>query len=235
MSIQNRHRLIVAIDEPEERGAMALIDSLGASVTWLKIGMTLYYRSGAPLIRRLVDNEWNIFLDLKCHDIPHQVAGAVTSIAELGVGLITVHTAGGGAMLEAAVKAAEGSGTKVLGVTVLTSMDRALLKGTGIDRDSEALVRARTQLALSSGLDGVVASPLEAELVRSLVPSEFEIVTPGIRPPGANRDDQKRIATPESAIKRGATRLVVGRPITRAAQPAIAASAILSQIQGASS
>ena len=138
-------------------------------------------------------------------------------------------------MLKAAAKAAGGSGAKVLGVTVLTSMDRALLQGTGVDCDSETLVRARTQLALDSGLDGVVASPLEADMIRSLVPSDFEIVTPGIRPPGVNSDDQKRIATPESAIKRGATRLVVGRPITRAEQPAKAASAILSQIENAAS
>ena len=136
-------------------------------------------------------------------------------------------------MLEAAVEGADGTSTQILGVTVLTSMDQAALEATGVTGESRSLVEARARLALASGLDGVVASPLEAAAIRSIVPDGFEIVTPGIRPAGASSDDQKRIATPASAIQSGATRLVVGRPITRAPQPRASARAILTEIGAA--
>jgi orotidine-5'-phosphate decarboxylase len=228
-----KDRLIVAIDEPTEGRALTLIDSLGSDVRWLKIGMTLFYNAGPAIVRRLLADGWSIFLDLKCHDIPHQVRGAVASLSDLGVGLITVHTAGGPKMLEAAVEGAAGTSTQILGVTVLTSMDQAALEATGVTGESRSLVEARARLALASGLDGVVASPLEAAAIRSIVPDGFEIVTPGIRPAGASSDDQKRIATPASAIQSGATRLVVGRPITRAPQPGASARAILTEIGAA--
>ncbi|MEZ4267753.1 MAG: orotidine-5'-phosphate decarboxylase [Myxococcota bacterium] len=226
-------RLIVALDAPDEAEARALIAELRGTRVWFKIGMTLFYRTGRGLISELVAAGDHVFLDLKCHDIPHQVAGAVTALADLGVELLTVHTSGGPAMLEAAARAVEGTATKVLAVTVLTSLDRADLKATGVDRDPAELVLDRARLAAASGVHGVVASPLEARALRQLLPADFEIVTPGIRSASAPADDQRRTATPAQAIRAGATRLVVGRPITTACEPAMAARAMLREIEAA--
>ena len=196
--------------------------------------MTLYFKTGPIFIEELVAAGAKIFLDLKCHDIPHQVEGAVRSLAGLGVGLITVHTSGGPAMLEAAARGAAQSDTKVLGVTVLTSLDDKDLVAIGATSAAAALVKQRALLAREAGLDGVVASPLEAEAIRSLIPDGFEIVTPGIRPVGSAAGDQRRISTPGDAILAGASRLVVGRPITQATSPGDASSAILTEIAAAS-
>lgn len=226
-----RERLIVAIDEPDVEAARALIARLHGAVDRVKVGMTLYYAAGPEFVRELVSDGWKVFVDLKCHDIPHQVAGAVGGLAELGAELITVHVAGGREMLEASARAAEGSGTKVLGITALTSLDSASLAEIGPPTTPEALVQMRAALARDAGLDGVVSSPLEASSVRALVGPDFEIVTPGVRPRGASTDDQRRVATPGQAIGWGASRLVVGRPITRAEDPSIVASAILAEIE----
>lgn len=227
-------RLIVAIDEPEPLRARRLIEELQPRVEWFKVGMTLYFKTGPIFIEELVEAGAKIFLDLKCHDIPHQVEGAVRSLAGLGVGLITVHTSGGPAMLEAAARGAAQSDTKVLGVTVLTSLDDKDLVAIGATSAPAALVKQRALLAREAGLDGVVASPLEAEAIRSLIPDGFEIVTPGIRPVGSAVGDQRRISTPRDAILAGASRLVVGRPITQATSPGDASSAILAEIAAAS-
>lgn len=226
-------RLIVAIDTPEVAEARGLVAELRGTGVWFKIGMTLFYRSGRAFIDELVSAGEHVFVDLKCHDIPHQVAGAVGALADLGVDLLTVHISGGPAMLEAAARAVEGTRSKVLGVTVLTSLDAADLMATGVDREPADLVLARAGLAASSGLHGVVASPQEARALRQLLPPGFEIVTPGIRPASAPADDQRRTATPAQAIRAGATRLVVGRPITTACEPAMAARAMLREIEAA--
>ena len=228
-----RERLIVAIDEPDVVAARALIDRLEGVVDRVKVGMTLYYRAGPTFVRDLVSDGWKVFVDLKCHDIPHQVAGAVGGLAELGAELITVHVAGGREMLEASVRAAKGSGTKVLGITALTSLDAQSLSEIGPPTTPESLVAMRAALALDVGLDGVVSSPLEAAAVRARVGSQFEIVTPGVRPAGAATDDQKRVATAGDAIAWGASRLVVGRPITRAQEPREVARQILAEIEAA--
>ena len=227
-------RLIVAIDEPDADRARLMIDDLASSVTWFKVGMTLYFKTGPVFVQELIRSGAQIFLDLKCHDIPHQVEGAVRSLSGLGVGLITVHTGGGPAMLEAAARGAQGSETKVLGVTVLTSLDADQLRAVGADPDAASLVLKRAKLAVESGLDGVVASPLEAAAIKARVPLGFEIVTPGIRPLGSAAGDQRRISTPSDAIAAGASRLVVGRPITQSDTPGRSAEAILNEIQAAS-
>ncbi len=229
----SKDRLIVAIDEPEPEAARRMIGELQGPVAWFKVGMTLYFRTGPRFVKELVDDGLNVFLDLKCHDIPHQVQGAVRSLASLGVGLITVHTSGGKAMLEAAMEGAHGSDMKVLGVTVLTSLDAAQLAAVGTRPEPAALVTQRAKIAVEAGLDGVVASPLEAASIRAIAPSGFEIVTPGIRPKGSTADDQRRVATPADAIRAGATRLVVGRPITQAGDRISAAHALLKSIQEA--
>ena len=227
-------RLIVAIDEPDPVQARALIGELQPAVSWFKVGMTLYFRTGPTFVTELIRSGAHVFLDLKCHDIPHQVEGAVRSLSGLGVGLITVHTGGGPAMLEAAAKGADGTDTKVLGVTVLTSLDADQLAAVGARPEPASLVLQRAKLAVESGLDGVVASPLEAGAIAALVPSGFEIVTPGIRPKGSAAGDQRRISTPGDAISAGATRLVVGRPITQAEAPTASAREILDAIRAAS-
>ena len=227
----SEERLIVAIDEPNPEQARVMIRELQDHVSWFKIGMTLYFRTGPQFVRDLVSEGINVFLDLKCHDIPHQVEGAVRALASLGVGLITVHTGGGQPMMEAAMVGARGSTTKVLGVTVLTSLDEAQLDAIGTRPEPAALVIQRAKLAVAAGLDGVVASPLEAAAIRAVVPQGFEIVTPGIRPKGSAADDQRRISTPSDAIQAGATRLVVGRPITQAADRVQAAAALLESIR----
>ena len=222
-----RERLIVAIDEPDPSSARRLIDRLAGTVTWLKVGMTLYFRTGPSFIRPLLDEGFNVFLDLKCHDIPHQVQGAVRGLSELGVGLVTIHTGGGPAMMEAA----EGSATRVLGVTVLTSMDEGQLAAVGASPDPAQLVEQRARLAAECGLGGVVASPLEAAALSRVCPPGFDIVTPGIRPAGTDAGDQRRVSTPADAIAAGATRLVIGRPITQSADPAAAAAQCLAAIR----
>ena len=226
-------RLIVAIDEPDPIKARALIAELQPAVAWFKVGMTLYFRTGPAFVRDLVGSGADVFLDLKCHDIPHQVEGAVRSLSDLGVGLITVHTGGGPAMLEAAAKGANGSETKVLGVTVLTSLDAEQLSAVGARPEPASLVLQRAALAVECGLDGVVASPLEAGAISAIVPAGFEIVTPGIRPTGSSAGDQRRVSTPADAISSGATRLVVGRPITQAPSPVASAHSVLDAIRNA--
>ena len=228
-----RERLIVAIDEPDVASARELIGRLEGAVDRVKVGMTLYYRAGPGFVRDLVSDGWKVFVDLKCHDIPHQVAGAVGGLAELGAELITVHVAGGREMLAASAQAARGSGTKVLGITALTSLDEQALSEIGPPTTPAALVAMRAKLAQEAGLDGVVSSPLEAASVRAQVGQGFEIVTPGVRPRGSSTDDQRRVATPGDAISWGASRLVVGRPITRAENPAVVARAILQEIEEA--
>jgi len=228
--VSSQDRLIVAIDEPDVASASALLNQLSGRVRRVKVGLTLYLSAGPEIVRQWVDDGWKVFVDLKCHDIPYQVGRAVGVLADLGAELVTVHTSGGREMMAAAADAVRGTDTRVLGVTVLTSLDRAALDEVVPGAIPGDLVVRRALLAVEAGLDGVVASPLELGPLRPALPQGFEIVTPGIRPAGSASGDQRRTATPAEAIAAGATSLVVGRPITGATDPAAAAEAVLAEI-----
>ena len=220
-----KDHLIVALDRPVAVANRALVAELGDRVTWYKVGLATFSRLGPGFVRELVASGRGVFLDLKLHDIPNTVSQAVTAACEMGAGLLTVHAAGGGAMLEAATAAARAYGeahgrrAKVLAVTVLTSQGG----------DVAELVSKRAALANASGCDGIICSPLEASANRAAFGAGFHIVTPGIR---LNRtaDDQARVATPSSAIGGGANQIVVGRPVHAAEDPRAAVDAILEDL-----
>ena len=226
-------RLIVALDFPEAGPALDLADRLAGRCRWFKVGLELYLAEGNTILHELRHRGFSVFLDLKLHDIPNTVAGAVRSVAETGAELLTVHASGGPAMLAAAAEAAEAlpHGPRLLAVTVLTSMDRAQLAATGVaDAPADQVLRL-AEMASASGISGFVASAQEVAALRRKLPSAV-LVIPGIRPAGAAVGDQKRTATPAAALAAGADYLVVGRPITQAADPAAAALAILEEMQG---
>ena len=227
-----KHRLAVALDLPSAREALALVDRLERTCQWFKVGMELYYAAGNSLLHQLRDRGFDVFLDLKLHDIPNTVAAAIRSATHTGASLLTVHASGGAAMLSAAFEAAQAPNSpRLLAVTVLTSMDAQQLHGTGIDAAPAEQVLRLAKLAESCGIDGMVCSAEELSLLRAKLGPEAFLVIPGIRPAGTAAGDQKRIATPASAIAQGASMLVVGRPITQAQDPAAAAQAILAEIQ----
>jgi orotidine-5'-phosphate decarboxylase len=232
--VNARERLIVALDVPEEALAMVLVDALAGHVGMFKVGSQLFTSAGPDVVRAIVAKGERVFLDLKFHDIPNTVAGAVASAAQLGVSLLTVHGLGGKAMLEAAAGAIPAMGTRLLAITVLTSHDERTLGEVGVGRTLDEEVRELARLARSAGIDGVVASPHEVPLLREACGKDLLIVTPGIRPAGARAADQARAATPAAALAAGADYLVVGRPITEAADPAAAARAIVKEMEGRS-
>ncbi|MFZ0687746.1 MAG: orotidine-5'-phosphate decarboxylase [Terriglobales bacterium] len=229
-----RQRLIVALDVSTAAAARKIVAAVGDSAFTYKVGMQLYTAEGPSLVRELVDSGHSVFLDLKYHDIPNTVAAAVREAAELGVSMLTVHASGGGKMLRAAVDAAAAQanrpGLLVLAVTVLTSMDDVELGKIGLRGGVLEPVMRLTALALSNGCRGVVASAQEAAALREEFGRDFAIVTPGVRPAGSGHDDQARVVTPAEAIAAGASHIVVGRPITGAADPAAEARAILGQV-----
>ena len=235
--VDPKDRLAVALDFPDEEQALALVDRLDGTCQWFKVGMELYYAAGNNIMHHLRDRGFNIFLDLKLHDIPNTVAGAVRSVTRAGASLLTIHASGGAAMMSAAVEAASAPGSpRLLAVTVLTSMDATQLTGIGITDSPADQVLRLARLAQVSGIDGVVCSPEEVALLRKETSPGTLLVIPGIRPTGSaafasTGDDQKRVATPAQAIADGASLLVVGRPITRAIDPAQAARAILHEIE----
>jgi len=221
--------LIVALDVGNAAEAEALLARLGDAVTRVKLGLELFLAEGPDLVRRLVGEGRKVMLDLKLHDIPETVARATARAADLGAELLTVHTAGGLEMMEAAVAAAAGR-VRVLGVTVLTSMTARDLSETSVEPSVEEVVTRRATLAMEAGLDGVVASALEAASIRAAAPEGFLIVTPGVRPAGADAHDQARVATPAEARAAGADFVVVGRPIRDAADPRAVVDAILKEL-----
>ena len=226
-----KDRLAVALDHPDAYQAMKLVDSLGQTCQWFKVGMELYYAAGNDIIRQLRDRGFDVFLDLKLHDIPNTVAGAVRSATKAGASLLTIHASGGPAMMTAAAEAAKAPGSpRLLAVTVLTSMDAAQLEATGITASPADQVLKLAKLARQSGIDGFVCSAEEVAAVRAATGPQTLLVIPGIRLAGAAIDDQKRIATPSQAIAQGASMLVIGRPITQAKDPAAAAEDILNEI-----
>jgi len=226
-----RDRLVVALDYPGRSEALTMAGRLRGSVGMFKIGKQLFTAEGPDLVRHLTAAGDRAFLDLKFHDIPNTVAGAVESAIRLGVSLVNVHASGGPAMLKAAAQAARGSATRVLAVTVLTSLAPADLQAVGFAEPPDRLVVRLARLALDAGLDGVVAAPTEVALLRSELGRDFVILTPGIRLPGSDTQDQVRVATPRQAIQDGADYIVVGRPITQAPDPAAAAREILRMLE----
>jgi orotidine-5'-phosphate decarboxylase len=237
--VDPRNYLAIALDLPDEHQALALVDRLGNTCQWYKVGMELYYAAGNRIVHELRNRGFNIFLDLKLHDIPNTVAGAVRSATNAGASLLTIHASGGAAMMSAAAEAAQAPGSpRLLAVTVLTSMDASELAGIGITASPADQVLRLAKLAQQSGIDGMVCSPEEVAMLRRETGPDTLLVIPGIRPAGSavdsgSRDDQKRVATPAQAIAHGASMLVVGRPITRAPDPAEAARAILQEIEQA--
>jgi len=226
-----KDKLIVALDFPDASQALQLVDRLEDSCRWFKVGLELYLAAGNQVVETLKKRGFSVFLDLKLHDIPNTVAGAVRSVASLGADLLTVHAGGGPIMLAAAAEAATASQTapRLLAVTVLTSMDAAQLTAIGISSSPAEQALRLAQVAHAAGISGLVCSPEEAAQMRRALPDAI-LVTPGIRPAGAEVGDQKRIATPAAALAAGANYLVVGRPITQAAKPSAAVARILQEM-----
>jgi orotidine-5'-phosphate decarboxylase len=227
-----RQRLIVALDVSTAAAARKIVAAVGDSAHAYKVGMQLYTAEGPSVVRELIGSGHRVFLDLKYHDSPNTVGAAVREAAELGVNMLTVHASGGGKMLSVAAQAALAAKPDllVLAVTVLTSLDDVELGKIGLREGVPAQVLRLAALALSNGCKGVVASAREASALREEFGRDFAIVTPGVRPAGSGHDDQARVVTPAEAIAAGASHIVVGRPITEAADPATEARAILGQI-----
>ncbi len=230
-----RQRLIVALDVPDAGAASVLLDRLDDTCSWFKVGLELFVAAGPAVLEPILRRGHRVFLDLKLHDIPNTVAGAVRSAASLGVDMLTLHAAGGPAMLTAAREALAGAAhaPQLLAVTVLTSMDAPQLDAIGVARSPAEQVELLAKMGLAAGIRGFVCSPQEVSALRSLIGPEGTFVIPGIRPAGNAVGDQKRIATPAQALQMGASYLVVGRPITQAPDPAKAAEAILEEMAAA--
>ena len=227
-----RKRLIIAVDVPSAKVAVELVSRLEGTCPWLKVGLELFTAAGPAIVEQLAARGHSIFLDLKFHDIPNTVAGAVRSAAGLGVRMMTLHAQGGPAMLAAARNEVEklADPPELLAVTVLTSMDGEQLNAVGVAASPAATVERLAKLALETGIRGFVCSPQEAAALRALTGADGVLVVPGIRPAGAAVGDQRRVATPAETLRQGASFLVVGRPITQAAHPAEAARQILEQM-----
>jgi orotidine-5'-phosphate decarboxylase len=226
-------RVIVALDFPAADAALAFARSVSPTDCRLKVGKELFTASGPSLIETLTKQGFEIFLDLKFHDIPNTVAGACRAAAQLGVWMINVHASGGRAMMEAARKAlGDGAGRpKLIAVTLLTSMGVREIEEVGIAGDATSAVLRLARLAQSSGLDGVVCSAQEALMLRRECGAGFCLVTPGIRPAAASNDDQQRVMTPAAAVAAGADYLVIGRPVTQAKDPVAALAAVNHEIE----
>ena len=233
-------RLIVALDVHSMEDMQALVEQLDDSVSYYKVGMELFYRVGANALSYLHEKNKRIFLDLKLHDIPNTVAEGLCSLAALHADMMNVHALGGYEMMKTAVQKVREHASraniptpKLIAVTILTSISSDTWQEMGFSQKISDEVLRLALLAKKAGMDGVVASPQEASVIRAECGSDFLIVTPGIRPAGANIDDQSRIATPVAALKNGATHLVIGRPIRAAANPKAAAEAILHEMERA--
>jgi orotidine-5'-phosphate decarboxylase len=240
MNLEPRERLIVPLDFPAADEALEFVNKMGDVISFYKVGLELFYAAGPDIVRHLKAIGKSVFLDSKFHDIPNTVAGAASRAVAMNVDMFNVHALGGKAMMRAAAEAVSRTaaelGTEppiVLGVTVLTSLDRETLEkeiGVTLGKGINAFVAAKAQQAKEAGLDGVVASPNEVADIRNACGDSLHIVTPGVRPTWASTDDQKRVATPSEAITMGADRIVVGRPITRARDPIDAARKIIAEI-----
>lgn len=228
-------KLILALDLPDRESALKILDGLRGKLEWVKIGLQMYLKYGANFIREVSGMGFKIFLDLKLFDIPNTVASAVESVSALPVSMLTIHASGGREMMRRAVESAAERNPEllILGVTVITSFDADSLAETGVELEPEWQVEKLAKLAVDSGLKGLVCSPLEIEGLRSILPEDTVLVTPGIRPSGSSADEQKRIMTPADAARAGSDFIVVGRPILKAENPAFAVSKILEEIANA--
>lgn len=227
-------KIVVALDYADAKSAIALVDRLDPSLCKLKVGKELFTAAGPQLVEQLVARQYDVFLDLKFHDIPNTVAKACQAAANLGVWMVNVHASGGQPMMQAARegldKAFGDQAPLLIAVTVLTSMDTPTLHSLGIQRTLPEQVLALATLTQQSGLDGVVCSAQEASMLRKELGPDFCLVTPGIRPKDSAKDDQTRIVTPADAIALGASYLVIGRPITQADDPIVALNTIIKNI-----
>lgn len=225
--------LILALDIDDRSEAIQLVKRSGDNLSWVKIGLQMFTKYGPDYVREISDLGKKVFLDLKLHDIPNTVAKAVASVCELPINMLTLHTCGGKEMMEWAVKAQQEHKPELqlLGVTVLTSMDDEALAGIGVNRTAVEQVSALTALASRAGMSGLVCSPHEAAQVKSAHGNQFKLVTPGIRPTGADAGDQKRIMTPRLAAAQGADFIVVGRPIYQAEDPESVVKSILEDLR----
>jgi orotidine-5'-phosphate decarboxylase len=231
-ALEPRERLIIALDVSTASAAQKIVAAVGDSAQTYKVGMQLFTAEGPRVVRDLVASGRRVFLDLKYHDIPNTVGAAVREAAQLGVSMLTVHASGGSRMLRAAVDAAKASPElKVLAVTVLTSMGDDEVESIGMHGGVRESVLRLADLALNQGCQGIVTSAREAAALRAQLGQDFAIVTPGVRPAGSAVEDQVRVVTPAEAIAAGASHIVVGRPITAAADPAATARAVLSEIE----
>ena len=234
-----KEKLIVALDVDNQNRALDLVNELRGQVLFFKVGLELFYSAGPVIIKEITKTGAKVFLDLKLHDIPNTVGRAAGVLARYGASIINVHAAGGGDMMKAARESAAAEAQKkglsmpmVVAVTVLTSIDRHTFnRELGLSGDIAGRVQTWALLAKESGLDGVVCSPREITLVRQTCGPDFKIITPGIRPAGFERGDQRRVMTPAEAVRAGASHIVVGRPVTGARDPAAAAGAIADDIK----
>ena len=223
----NTSPVIVALDFPSEKETMQLVEQLEPSLCRLKVGKELFTRCGPALVKQLVDKNFDVFLDLKYHDIPNTVARACAAAADLGVWMLNVHALGGEKMMHAAKEAMSADGSPLLiAVTWLTSSGQAELDALGVQATPQQMVSRLAGMTKNAGLDGVVCSAQEAPVLRESMGEDFCLVTPGIRLAGAKQDDQSRVVTPEQAMKDGVSYLVIGRPITQAADPCDVLSSI---------
>ncbi len=228
-ALQPRDRIIVALDFPTQAKALAVVSALGNSVSTYKIGLQLYTAAGPAVVHAVAATGAKIFLDLKLHDIPNTVAKAVTAASDLGVAMLTVHLSGGNAMLKAAAEAKPPQ-LVLLGVTVLTSATQETLSETGIGAAVTDHVVRLAEIGEKAGVNGFITSPKEVGLLRNRFDMSMILVTPGVRPSWAGADDQKRFTTPRDAIDNGADYLVIGRPITAAADPPAAVERIVNEL-----
>ena len=229
----NDSKIIVALDYADATSALNLAAKLDPNMCKLKVGKELFTAAGPNLIEQLVKKQFKVFLDLKFHDIPTTVAKACQAASNLGVWMLNVHACGGAAMMQAALEGVNKSNHQpfLIAVTVLTSMDQSTLTSVGVSQKLDQQVLNLAKLSQQSGLNGVVCSGLEARLLKQNLPNDFLLITPGIRPSTANLDDQNRVLTPSQAVNMGASYLVIGRPITQAADPIVALMAIQHEIE----
>lgn len=227
-------RIIVALDGTRAE-ALACAEALQGVASWLKVGMTLFYQEGPRIIEELHNQGFKVFLDLKFHDIPHQVHGATLAACKAGADMITLHASGGLAMMQAAAQAVREYTPPVdvitLGVTVLTSMDARTLHSVGVLDEPKEQIERLAKLVAQANLRGVVCSPHEAAVMRELLGPQAYIVTPGVRPQGASLDDQSRVMTPQDAFEQGASHLVIGRPITAHHNPRAAFDEVVASVK----
>ena len=224
--------IIVALDAKSEYDALTIVEQLDPTLCRVKVGKELFTHEGPSVVKNLKNKGFEVFLDLKFHDIPNTTAQAVCAAADLGVWMVNVHASGGRKMMETCVERLQAGNyqTQLIAVTVLTSMGREDLRDIGLDIEPVEQVKRLAKLTQESGLDGVVCSAQEAKILRKMLGADFALVTPGIRPEGSNADDQKRIVTPKQAMQDGSTHLVIGRPITKVENPTEMLKSILASI-----